>query len=275
MTNRILNLIALIVLFATITVPVFAQENGDVITPADEESHPTLFSVKLSSGYGIGRARQIYGFNGSDAVYWSTGQGVKMDMAFDVPLLPVEMINSDGEEYGPEKIPYVGLELELGTGYHISTGGTTVDGSSIGSTVTKRLSTYIPITLGLNARASFGPGLPSVYIGAGGGIHIKAIYEDNISYSYSSETITRTYDPPLPFELYGALGIEVPLMYSPDDGNSALDLFGQVRLTEATNYIYQYTQTSSSGSSTVVKLLGNTQAASNIAFSLGIKINIY
>ena len=274
MTNRVISFAAaMIVASASIA---NAQESGDVINPAPEDLQPTIFSIKLSGGYGIGRARQYYGLNGSDQVFWSTGQGVKMDLAIDIPILPVEMINSEGEEYGPDKIPVVGLELEAASGYHISTGGTTVETASGGGfTTTKRSNTYIPITLGLNARASFGPGLPSVYIGAGGGVHIKAIYEDDISLSNSSATSTRTYDPPLPFEIYGALGMEIPLMYSPEDGNSMVDLFGQVRLTEATNYIYQYTQTSSNGASSIVKYLNDARSASNVAFNIGIKINIY
>jgi hypothetical protein len=198
-----------------------------------------------------------------------------MDLAFDIPLLPVDVINSDGDEFGPEKIPYVGLELEFGTGYHLSTGGTTVETSGNSFTTTKRSHTYVPITLGLNGRVSFGPGLPSVYLGAGGGVHIKAIYEDNVSYSNSTLTLNRAYNPPLPFELYGALGMEIPLMYSPEDGNSLVDLFGQIRLTEATNYIYNYTQTYSNGGSSVIQLQGDARTASNVAFNLGIKINLY
>ena len=274
MTKRLFIFLSLIIA-ASISQNAAAQERGDVINPAVDEPLQTFFSVKLSGGYGIGRARQLSGYSGSDPVYWSAGQGVKMDIAFDIPLLPIEVINSDGEEFGPERSPYVGLELEAASGYHLSTGGTTVETSGSSFTTTKRSHTYIPITLGLNTRASFGPGLPSVYIGAGGGIHIKAIYEDNVSYSNSSLTLTRSYDPPLPFELYGALGMEIPLMYSPEDGNSFIDLFGQIRLTEATNYIYKYTQTYSTGASSVIQLSGDARTASNVAFNLGIKINLY
>lgn len=253
-----------------------AQDQGDVLDPnANPDPLYTMFSVKLSGGYAMGRARQIVGFDGGDAVYWSAGQGVKTDVAFDMPILPIEMINNDGEEYGPERIPYVGLELELGTGYHISTGGTSSDVVPGGVMTTTRSHTYVPITLGLNARASFGPGLPSVYIGAGGGLHLKAVYEDHVSYSNSTVTEIRRYDPPLPFELYGAMGMEFPLMYSADDGNSLVDLFAQVRLTEATNYIYQYTDEPSNGPATVVKILGDARSASNVAFNLGVKINLY
>lgn len=276
MTIRTPKFVLAALLLAAMSVTAAAQEQGDVIEPTDNaEPLYTMFSIKLSGGYGLGRARQIVGFNGGDAVYYSAGQGVKMDLAFDLPLLPIEMINSDGENYGPEKIPYVGLELELGTGYHMSVGGTTNDQIGNGFVTTKRSASYIPITLGLNARASFGPGLPSVYLGAGGGLHLKAIYEDNISYSNSSVTDLRTYDPPLPFELYGALGMEIPLMYSADDGNSMVDLFAQARLTEVTNYIYQFTDSPSNGPSSVVKLRGDARPGSNVAFNLGIKINLY
>ncbi|MBS1904846.1 MAG: hypothetical protein JSS75_14160 [Bacteroidetes bacterium] len=257
-------------LVAVMSITAHAQDQGDAGDGSDEsEPQYTLFSFKLSGGYGLGRSRQIVGFSGGDAVYYSAGQGVKMDLALDLPLLPISVINSDGEEYGPEKVPYVGLEAELASGYHIANGGTTSDANG----TVKRSYTYIPITLGLNARASFGPGLPSVYIGAGGGIHLKAIYEDNVT--NGTLTSVRTYDPPLPFELYGVMGLEIPLMYSADDGNSMLDLFGQLRLTEATNYIYEYTNNASNGTSTVVKLGGEARSASNLAFNLGIRINLY
>lgn len=263
-------------LVAALSVEAFAQGQGDVIDPStNAEPLYTMFSVKVSGGYSMGRARQIVGFNSGDAVYWSAGQGVKMDAAFDMPILPIEMINNDGEEYGPERIPYVGLELELGTGYHLSTGGTTNESLGSGVATTTRSYCYVPITLGLNARASFGPGLPSVYIGAGGGLHLTAVYEDHVTYSNSSISDMRTYDPPLPFELYGAMGMEFPLMYSADDGNSMVDLFAQVRLTEVTNYIYQYTDSPSNATATIVKTLGEAHSASNVALSLGIKINLY
>ncbi len=267
-------LLAAIVLIAAFATKAAAQEPGDLIDP--NQSLPTILSVKISGGYGIGRARQLYGFNGSDPVYWSTGQGAKLDMAFDIPLLPVEVLNTD-ENAGPERIPYVALELEAATGYHISVGGNTSEQQSDGGIKSVQPThTYIPITLGLNARASFGAGLPSVYIGAGGGVHIKGIYEDSVTYSNSPTKYVLTYDPPIPFELYGVLGMEIPLLYSAEDGNSPVDLFAQLRLSEATNYIYQYTQTSSDGTSTVVKLnAGEARTASNVALNLGIKINIY
>ena len=69
-----------------------AQEEGDIIEPT-EPGYSTLFSVKLSGGYGLGRGRQLYGFNSNDRVFWSLGEGSKMDLAFDVPLLPVEVLN--------------------------------------------------------------------------------------------------------------------------------------------------------------------------------------
>jgi hypothetical protein len=250
-------------------------QTGDVIDPGSDQSLPTLFSIKVSGGYGIGRARQLLGDNGTNSTWWSAGQGAKMDLAFDIPLLPIEVINSDALDNEPERFSIVGLELEFGTGYHISTGGTW----STGSQTTTPTYTYVPVTLGFNARASFGAGMPSVYIGAGGGVHIKAIYEENTSVANSSLTIKRTYDPPIPFELYGLMGLEIPLMYSPDDGNSLIDLFVQARLSEVTNYLYKYTSTTTtptSSSSTVVSLGGGVgQTASNAAFSLGIKFNLY
>lgn len=253
----------------------FAQEEGDIIEPT-EPGYSTLFSVKLSGGYGLGRGRQLYGFNSNDRVFWSLGEGSKMDLAFDVPLLPVEVLNPDGVEYGPERFPYVGLELEVGSGYHISGGGTTSEVLNGVMTKTTRSYTYIPVTLGFNARATLGAGLPSIYLGAGGGLYLKGIYEEHVSFTGSTTTLTRTYDPPLPFELYGLLGVEIPLMYSADDGNSMVDLFMQLRLSEATNYIYKYTETTSTGASTIVNVTGDpARTASNVALNLGIKINLY
>jgi PKD repeat protein len=253
----------------------FAQEESDIIEPTDA-GYSTLFSVKLSGGYGLGRGRQLYGFNNNDQVFWSLGEGTKMDIAFDVPLLPVEIINPDGTEAGPERFPYVGLELEAATGYHISNGGTTSDALNGFSAKTTRSYTYIPVTLGFNARATLGPGLPSIYLGAGGGIYLKGIYEEHMLLANSPTTVTRTYDPPLPFALYGLLGVEFPLMYSPDDGNSLVDLFLQLKLSEVTNYVYKYTQTTSDGESTVVNVTGDpARSASNVALNLGIKINLF
>ncbi len=251
-------------------------QTGDVINPTDNESLPTLMSIKISGGYGIGRARENYGSNGSDAIWWSAGQGVKMDLAIDIPLLPIEVINADALDNEPERFSIVGLELEFASGYHISTGGTTLSGSQ----TTTRTYTYIPITIGFNARASFGAGMPSVYIGAGGGLYLKGIYEDIISTANSPVVTKNVYDPPVPFALYGLMGLEIPLLYSPDDGNSLLDLFVQARLSEATNYIYKYTSTTSSpsSSSSVVNTVpggGFGHTASNAAFSLGVKFNIY
>ena len=270
---------AIVTLFFFVSAALLYSESkaqtGDVINPADEQSLATLLSIKLSGGYGIGRARNFIGGNGSNGIWWSAGQGVKMDAAIDIPLLPIEVINSDANENEPERFSIVGLELEFASGYHISTGGTTVSGNQ----TSVWTSTYIPITLGFNTRATFGAGMPSVYIGAGGGIHLKAIFEDNISTAGSSLTTKNAYDPPVPFELYGLLGLEIPLMYSPDDGNSMLDLFVQAKLTEVTNYLYQYTSTSSSPTSSsnqVVSLgTGYGQTGSNVAFSLGLKFNIY
>jgi len=256
----------------------FSQTQTGVIAP--EESLPTLLSFRLSAGYGIGRARENLGTNGTDAVWWSAGQGVKLDAAIDLPLLPVEIINTGADENEPERYSIVGLEAELASGYHISGGGKFSTVISNISQTTTRTYTYVPITIGFNARVSFGAGMPSVYIGAGGGIHWKAIYEDNTSIANSSTSIRREYDPPVPFELYGQMGLEIPLLYSPDDGNSMLDLFVQARLSEATNYIYDYKQTTSSplGSTTTVVTVsgaGVGETASNVAFSLGLKYNLY
>ncbi len=249
---------------------------GDVIAPTDPESLATILSVKLSGGFGIGRANQNFGSNGSSAVWWGYGQGVKMDAAIDIPLLPIEVINSDAQDNEPERFSIVGLELEFASGYHISVGGTSADGAS----TTTRSYTYIPITIGFNARATFGAGMPSVYIGAGGGLYLKGIYEDNTTTANTATATKNAYDPPLPFALYGQMGLEIPLLYSPDDGNSLLDFFVQAKLSEATNYIYKYTSTVSTPSSvsnTIVTPagLGYGSTASNVAFSLGIKFNIY
>jgi len=251
-------------------------QTADVIQASTDESQQTIFSIKLSGGYGIGRARNFIAFNGSDPVYWSAGQGAKMDAAIDVPLLPIEVINSDADETEPERFSIVGLEMEFASGYHISTGGTTLTGNQ----TTTRTYTYIPITLGFNTRATFGAGLPSVYVGAGGGVHVNGIYEDNTTTANSSVSTKNVYDPPIPFEIYGLIGLEIPLMYSPDDGNSMFDLFVQARLSEVTNYIYKYTTTTSSptSSSTSVVTVSNGgfgSSASNVAFSLGIKFNLY
>jgi hypothetical protein len=267
-----------ILLFSLIALLLHSEskaQTGDVLEPRDNQSLPTLMSVKLSGGYGIGRATTFIGGDGSNGIWWSAGQGVKMDAALDIPLLPIEVINSDADENEPERFSIVGLEMEFATGYHISTGGTTVNGSQ----TTTRTLTYLPITLGFNTRATFGAGMPSVYIGAGGGVHLNAIFEDNISTANSASTTKNVYNPPLPFELYGLMGLEIPLLYSPDDGNSMLDLFIQAKLTEVTNYIYKYTSTTSSptSSSSQIVDLGNGfgQTGSNVAFSLGIKFNIY
>jgi len=268
---------AIVILFALMLTGsgAWAQDNGG----GSDQSQATILSMRLSAGYGIGRARENLGSNGSDVVWWSAGQGVKTDVALDLPLLPVEVINTGADENEPERFSVVGLELELGSGYHVSTGGqfnTNINGNNVSLTKTY---TYVPVTIGFNVRASFGAGLPSVYIGAGGGTHWKAIYEDNGSVASTSQSIHNEYNPPLPFELYGQLGLEIPLMYSPDDGNSLIDLFVQARLSEATNYIYTYTQTISTPTSTTSSVrsvgTGYGESASNVAFALGIKFNIY
>jgi len=269
------------ILFFCSSVLLFQSElraQGDVIQPGENESLPTILSIKVSGGYGIGRARQLIGTNGTDEIWWSAGQGVKMDAAIDIPLLPIEVINSDAGDEEPDRFSIVGLEMEFASGYHISSGGTTATQTLGGLQTTTRSYTYIPITLGFNTRATFGAGMPSVYIGAGGGVYIKGIYEDNISTAKTSNTTKNTYDPPIPFVLYGLMGLEIPLLYSPDDGNSMLDLFVQAKLSEATNYIYKYTTTTSSpttSNTSVVNVTGYGATASNVAFSLGIKFNIY
>jgi len=268
---------------ATAVTPVFAQDEGD---EGDyyPEGLPTLISIKASSGWGIGRSRQLYGFNGSSPVYWSTGEGVKMNLALDLPLIPVDVVNADSIPGEPSAIPVVGLELEAATGYHLSTGGTTNDALSNNVFITtKRTTAYIPVTLGLNARSSFGPGLPSVYIGAGGGVYLVGIYEEQVSNSTGAPSFTRKMSPPLPFALYGALGFEIPLAYYPEDGNSMFDFFGELRLTEMSNYVYDYQVQSDGTSSTLdprtdpgmLYLKEFQRSASNVALSLGFKINIY
>ncbi len=262
-----------------------AQEGG-ITLPESDEPLSTLFSIKLSGGYGLSRASSLYGMNGTDPVYWSAGQGAKMDLGLVLPLLPVDIMNVDGEEFGePTRYPVVGLEMEFASGYQISVGGTTNDILPSGALMkTERSYSAVPITLGFNARAALGAGLPSVFIGAGGGLNIKAVYEDHVSFSNTSTTYTRKYDPPIPLVLYAVIGFEIPLLYSPDDGNSAVDLFGQLKLTEGTYYIYDYTVTGSDGSQSVVRagddqfLLYTKQdsrSISNASMSLGFKINLY
>jgi hypothetical protein len=252
---------------------IFAQNATGVVSP--EQSLATILSLKVAAGFGIGRARENLGTSGGDPVWWSAGQGVKLDAALDVPLLPIEVINSAGDENEPERFSIIGLEAEIASGYHVSVGGK----SSSGNQTIIPTYTYIPVTIGFNTRATFGPGLPSVYIGIGGGVYWKAIYEDNITIANSSTTIKRQYDPPVPFILYGQTGLEIPLMYSPDDGNSLLDLFVQAKLSEVTNYIYdaKVTTTTPIGSTTSVQSFssGANHTASNVAFTLGLKFNIY
>lgn len=260
------------------------ERTADILEVIDE-SYPTLFSMKISAGYGIGRARQFYGRNGGSEVYWSAGEGVKLDAGLVIPLLPVDVVNLDGEEFGPERYPLVGLEMEVGSGYHLSTGGTTFDSIAPNAYMrTERTASYVPVTLGFNARATLGPGLPSVFVGAGGGVHLRGIYRDNISFTRSDEKIERRYDPPIPFSLYGVLGAEIPLLYSPDDGNSFVDLFAQVKLIEATNYIYEYQMRTDEGAVSVMTqnrdpyllyVKETARSASSASFSLGFKINLY
>lgn len=280
MTRRILpGLAALLV-----CLPLFQAAAQDEEPAA--ESYPTLFSMKISGGWGIGRARQLYGHNGGSDVYWSAGEGVKLDAGFVIPLLPVDVVNLDGEEFGPGRFPLVGLELEVGTGYHLSTGGTTFDtlSSNGGYMRTERTSSYIPVTLGFNARATLGPGLPSIFIGAGGGVHLRGIYRDNVTFTEMTTKFERRYDPPVPFAMYAVMGFELPLLYSPDEGNSFVDLFVQAKLIEATNYIYEYELRTNGGAAVVTDpskdpyLLfarESARSASSASLSLGFKINLY
>lgn len=243
------------------------------------DGYPTLFSVKVSGGYGLGRSRQLYGYNGSSEVWWSTGEGTKLNLALDLPIIPVDVVDSFA---GPNAlVPMVGLELEAATGYHLSSGGTTNDliGGSLQTTT--RSTSYVPVTLGLNARSSFGAGLPSVYIGAGGGVYLIGLYEEHVSGANSD--IVRKMHPPIPFGLYGALGIELPILYDPDAGNSMIDIFGELRVTEMSNYVYDYDVQTSSGVERRDPMTDPSQpyprtaqrSASNVALSLGIKYNLY
>ncbi len=243
---------------------------------------PTLFSVKASAGFGLGRATQLYGYDGNSEVWWSTGQGAKMNIALDLPILPIDVVDSAGSNSGT--VPVVGLELEAASGYDLSTGGTTNDPIGGGSIqTTTRTSSYIPVTLGLNARTNFGGGLPSVYIGAGGGVWIVGDYEEDVSFSNNaSGSFTRQMHPPIPFGLYGAIGFELPLAYDPDAGNSMFDLFAEVRLTEMTTYIYSYDVTGGGQTSTLstlsdpyLSLKDQARSASNVSLSLGFKFNLY
>lgn len=272
------------ILALMLSAPIVAAAQ-DFTDDAPLEGLPTLVSIKASGGWGIGRGRQLYGYNGSAPVWWSTGEGVKMNLALDLPIVPIEVVNPDSIDGEPSTTPVVALEMEAGTGYNLSTGGTTNDAVSNNVFITtKRTTAYIPVTLGLNARSSFGPGLPSVYVGAGGGIYLTGIYEENVSSSAEGSTsFTRRMSPPVPFVLYGALGMEIPLAYSPEDGNSFFDFFGELRLTEMSNYIYDYQVVSGNGTSTVDEttdpnllfLHDSQRSGSNVSLSLGFKINIY
>jgi hypothetical protein len=269
--------VALIATFGTAK-SAFAQDGGG------GGEQPTLFSVKASAGWGMGRARQLYSASKSDEVWWSTGQGAKLDLALDLPLIPVDVVDSLGSTSGT--VPVVGLELEASTGYHLSSGGTTSDPLGAGVTLsTTRIASYVPVLLGLNVRTNFGGGLPSVYIGAGGGVYLIGLYEEDVSSSDGAANFTRKMHPPLPFALYGSLGFELPLMYDPDAANSMLDLVTEFRLTEMSVYAYDYdiypnaggspTLTTPANDRYFVSQTGPQRAASNISFSLGIKYNLY
>lgn len=258
----------------------FAQD--DEFFP--EEGYPTLVSMKVSGGWGIGRSRQLYGLNGNSEVWWSTGEGVKMNIALDLPILPINVVNPDSLDFGLSTTPLVGLELEVGSGYHLSTGGTTNDAISNNVFIaTNRTTAYIPFTVGLNVRSSFGAGMPSVYIGVGGGVYIPAIYEEEVTNSTTRTSFERKMNPPVPFGLHGSLGFELPLTYYPEDGNSMFDLFGELRLTEMSSYIYDYVVNDENGGTKVSTRSDPTQhylpieqrSASSVSFAFGVKINIY
>ena len=252
----------------------YAQEDAGPV-----DGLPTIFSVKIGGGYGLGRSRQFYGYNGSSEVWWSTGEGTKLNLALALPLIPVDVVDSFGGPRG--LVPVVGLELEAATGYDLSSGGTTNDlvGSQLQTTT--RTTSYVPVTLGLNARSSFGGGLPSVYIGAGGGVYLIGIYEEQVT--MGSSQLTRKMHPPLPFGLYGCLGVELPILYDPDAGNSMLDIYGELRLTEMSNYIYDYDVITSGGVERRDPMSDPQQpyprtsqrSASNVALSIGVKYNLY
>ena len=258
-----------------------ASAQTTLLTPSFEQ--PTVLSVKLSGGWGEGRARQLYGYNGAQEVWWSTGEGAKMNLAIDLPLVPVDVVDSIGSKSGV--VPVVALELEAATGYHLSTGGTTNDAIA-GSTIqtTTRTTSYVPVTVGLNARSNFGGGLPSVYVGAGGGVYLVGLYKEEVRYTDNTPGFTRKMSPPLPFGLYGAIGFELPLGYDVETANSTVELFGEVRVTEMTSYIYNYDVVAPDGSSVKVTPADDTKAlalkdvmrsASNLALTLGIKFNIH
>lgn len=277
---RFTVLVVTIALFATCgtSLQAFAQAEGG------GGEQPTLFSIKTSAGWGMGRSRQLYSALNSDEMWWSTGQGAKLDLALDLPLIPVDVVDSLGSNSGT--VPVVGLELEASTGYHLSSGGSTGDPLGAGKTLsTTRIASFVPVLLGLNVRTNFGGGLPSVYMGAGGGVYLVGIYEENVSSSDGAASFTRKMHPPLPFALYGSVGFEMPLMYDADAGNSMLDLFGEFRLTEMSVYVYDYDKypsgsggpilTNPSTDSYLVSQTGPQRSASNISFSLGIKYNLY
>lgn len=261
-----------------------AQETGEIIAPAFEL--PTLLSVKASAGWGVGRARQLYGMAGKNEVWWSNGEGLKMNLALDLPLIPVDVVDSMGSNSGI--VPVVGLELEAATGYHLSTGGTTTDPLAGGaSQTTTRTVAFIPVTLGLNARTNFGGGLPSVYVGAGGGVYLVGIYEENVTFSNDDNAgFTRKMHPPLPFGIYGAVGVELPLLYDPEIANSAIELYAEARLTEMSAYIYDYDinyvsagtpagRANPQNDPTQLYLKDSQRSASSVAITIGIKFNLY
>jgi hypothetical protein len=273
MKQAVLALIVLLLL--TPSASVFAQDD---IYP--EEGYPTLASMKVSAGWGFGRSRQLYGMNGNSEVWWSTGEGVKMNVALDLPLIQINVVNPDSLDFGLSTTPLVGLELEVGSGYLLSTGGTTNDAISNNVFITtRRTASYIPLTVGFNVRSSFGAGMPSVYIGVGGGVYIPAIYDEEVFVSSTHESSERKMNPPVPFGLHGSLGFELPLTYYPEDGNSMFDLFGELRLTEMSSYVYDYVV---DGKKVGVRddpeqrfLPIEQRSASNVSLAIGLKINFY
>ena len=87
------RLLSFVILLLTVSMlPGISSAQDEEPSDAPLEGLPTLFSVRASGGWGIGRARQFYGYNGSDKVFWSTGQGVKMNLALDIPIVPIEVV---------------------------------------------------------------------------------------------------------------------------------------------------------------------------------------
>src|SRR5690349_9699614 len=95
----------ILALFATLLLELpsqaFAQDEEEFFT----EGLPTLVSFKLGGGWGIGRSRQLYGYNGNSEVWWSTGEGAKINLALDLPIVPIEVVNPDSLDFGLATTP--------------------------------------------------------------------------------------------------------------------------------------------------------------------------